>query len=538
MSEILRNSSFTKLILSWALISLFMPDQIALAQHNGDPLLFQGLNDEHSVGVKASAYGNAFVSRSNDLNSIFYNAAGLANIPSIQVSVSSQYRNYLIRDNQYFTPTPTLSSGGYTGINLYLGHILIPDPAWNNIWSDSLRTIWYDSLGNPIGKNWWDPSKILTLPQDQSDYSADAAANQKQKSSYAFDHVAVAVPFEFMERSFVAAASYSRQSDDYNYDWNGAYLSPHWGMVAGDVGAVQDTLKNDILKSNWSVFTRERSGGVYSVTGALAFKLDDHIQLGAKFNYLMGQTDDLQDLQRIGYFRFKNGTGNSSWSFSYDTNDSLTTGSSKFSGISFNIGAMYVSKNFSIGLNVQLPYRIERDWSYSTQVTTLDSLKRPSVVASTSSGRDDVSLPAVYTAGITVRTENGFTLSFDYRYNPLRSATYSLSSISDSLFTKYQQWVDQTTLRFGVEYTISENISLLGGYQAQGAPFVGYAVADKDQGAPIDTYSCGVSVNALHGRFDVSYTYSQLKYYDVYMTSRNFTLERSQAVLLGYTYVF
>lgn len=538
MPDFSRTGIFHRLILALALVSLFVPGQTALAQHNGDPLLFQGSADRYSVGVKGSAYGNAFVSRSNDLNSIFYNAAGLADISSIQASISSQYRNYLIRDNQYVTPTPTLSSGGYTGINLYLGRVLIPDPAWNNIWSDSLKTIWYDSLGRPIGTNWWDPNKLVTPPQDQSDYSEDAAANQKNKSIYALENVAVAVPFEFMGRPFVAAASYSRQYDDYNYDWNGIHLSPHWGMVAGDVGAVYDTVKGDIVRSNWSVFTRERSGGVYSLTGAVAFKLDERIQIGAKFNYLVGQSDESQDLQRIGYFRFRNGIGNSSWSFSYDTNDSLVTGSSKFRGTSFNIGATYISKNFSLGLNVQLPYEIERDWSYSTRVSTLDSAQRPAVVSSARTGRDYVHLPAIYTAGITVKTENGFTLSFDYRYNPLSAATYNLTSVPDSLFTKYQTWVDQTTLRFGLEYTIDDNISLLGGYQVQGAPFIGYAVADKNQGAPIDTYSCGLSVNALHGRFEVSYVYSQLKYYDVYMSNRNFTLERSQAALVGYTYKF
>jgi hypothetical protein len=538
MSDTLRTSFFKRTLLSWAFIFLFLPDQTALAQHNGDPLLFQGLSDRYSAGVKGSAYGNAYVSRSNDLNSIFYNAAGLADLPSIQVSVSSQYRNYLVRDNQYFTPTPNGSTGGYTGINLYLGHALIPDPAWNNIWSDSLRTIWYDSLGNPIGKNWWDPNKLVTPPQDQSDYSEAAAANQKKKSSVAFDHIAIAYPFKFQEKQFVAAVSYSRQYDDYNYDWNGAYLSPHWGMVAGDVGAVQDTIKGDIVRSDWSVFTRERSGGIYSITGALALKLDEHIQLGAKFNYLMGQTDDLQDLQRIGYFRFKNGLGNSSWSFSYDTNDSLITGSSKFHGTSYNLGAIYNSKNFNLGLNVQLPYQIERDWSYSTRVSTLDSSKRPSVLSSTSSGIDYVSLPAIYTAGITIKMEKGFIFSFEYKYNPLSSATYRLSSMPDSMFTKYQQWVDQISMRFGLEYKVDDNISFMGGYQTQGAPFIGYAVADKDQGAPIDVYSCGLSLKILHGRFDVSYSYSQLKYYDVYMTNRNFTLERSQSVLFGYTFVY
>lgn len=538
MSEIANQSLRNKFTLLWVFLCLVVTGRGAFGQHNGDPLLFHGFADQHSVGVKASAYGNAFVSRSNDLNSVFYNAAGLADIRSIQASVSSQYKSYLIRDNQYFVPTPTTSSGGYTGINLYLGHILIPDPAWNNIWSDSLKIIWYDSLGRPIGTNWWDPSEIRTLPDDQSDYSEEAAANQKKKSNVAFDHIALAVPFEFSGRTFVAAASYSRQHETYNYDWNGAYLDPHWGLIAGDVGAVQDTVKGDIVRSNWSVFARERSGGVYSLTGALACQLDDHIQIGAKVSYLLGQTDDVQQLQRIGYFRFRNGTGNSIWSFSYDTNDSLIEGTSKFYGTSFNIGAIYNSKNFSLGVNIQLPYEIERTWSYATQVTKLDSSNRRSTVSSTSSGSDVVSLPAVFTAGITVRTEKGLTLSFDYRYNPLASATYELSSMPDSLFTSYQKWVDQATMRFGLEYALDENVSLMGGYQTQGAPFVGYAVADKSQGSPVDMYSCGLSVNALHGRFDVSYTYSQLKYYDVYMTNRNFTLERSQAVLLGYTYMF
>ncbi len=537
MSGILNKHFFSKLIVPLTVISFGLFHGNMLAQHNGDPLLFQGMESQRSTGVKGSAYGNAFISRSNDLNSIFYNAAGLADISSIQVSVASHYTDYLVRDNQYFVPA-TANSGGYTALNLYLSHVLIPDPAWNNIWSDSLRTIYYDSLGNPIGTNWWDPNKLLNPPKDQSDYSEEAAANQKKKNISAFDHVAIAVPFELIGRQFVAAASYNRQFSDYSYDWNGANFNPHWGMVAGDVGAVNDTVAGDIVRSNWSVFTRERTGGVYAVTGALAFKLNERIQIGAKFNYLMGETDDLQNLQRIGYFRFKNGIGNSSWSFSYSTNDSLIKGTSKISGMSFNIGALYNTKNFNLGLNVQLPYRIERQWSYSTQVSTLDTNNNPTTASSATAGSDYVTLPAVITGGITVKNDHGLTLSLEYEYNPLSSATYELHSMPDSLFTRYQKWVDQISYRFGIEYQINDYISLLGGYQVQGAPFIGYAVADKDQGAPIDTYSGGLSLNILHGRFDISYTYSQLKYYDVYMSNRNFTLERSQTVLFGYTFIF
>ncbi|MGB2867433.1 MAG: hypothetical protein WBD36_03190 [Bacteroidota bacterium] len=534
MSAMPEKYLFPRLFLILALVLLSNKGE---AQHNGDPLLFQGLENRASTDAKGSAYGNAFVSRSNDLNSIFYNPAGLADISSVQVSVSSHYQDYLIRDNQYFVPS-VASSGGYTALNLYLSHVIIPDPAWNNIWSDSLRIIWYDSLGNPIGANWWDPNRLRDLPQDQSDYSEDAAVNQKKKNMFAFDHIAMTIPFDFMEKRFVAAVSYNRQFSGYNYDWNGAHFSPHWGMVAGDVGAINDTVKDDIVRSNWSVFTRERTDGVHALTGALAFKVDNHFQIGGKVQYLMGETHDTQALQRIGYFRFKNGFGNSSWSFSYDTHDSLVRGNSKIYGMMFNFGVIYNSPNFNLGLNIQLPYRMERAWSYSTQVSTRDSVGNLSLVSSAIAGRDYVTLPVVIAGGITVKNINDLTLSLEYESNPLSSATYELTSIPDSLFTQYQKWVDQTSLRFGVEYAIADGVSVLGGYQVQGAPFIGYAVADKEQGAPIDKYSCGLSLSILDGRLDIAYLYSQLKYYDVYMSNRNFTLERSQSILFGYTYSF
>lgn len=501
--------------------SLLMFHQRVSAQHNGDPLLYQGLTDQNSVSVNGGALGNAYVSRSNDLNALFYNAAGLANIQSIQISVSSQYRNQLIRDNENFYP-----GSGYVGTSLYLEHLLIPDTAWNNIWDDSLKSIVYDSLGNPIGKNWWDADKIKHPVQGADEYSEEAADHQKESHNIAFNHIAIAVPFQLFGKNIVAAASYNRQYDVSDYDWNGAYLDPHWG--SSDL--IQDTV-GAIVRSNWSVFTRERTGGLYAFTGAIALQWNEYIHLGARLNLLSGKTTDEQSLDRIGYFRFKH--GQTRWSFSYDTNNLWTKGSSDFSSANLSLGALLISKNFSLGLNIQLPYTLERKWVYSTQITDTSG-----TVTSSGSGVDKVEMPAIYTMGLSIKAANGLTFSFDYEIAPYSNARYNLAPNNPDLLTIYTKWVDQISLRFGAEYEITDDIAIRGGYQSQGATFIGNGVAVRDEGAPIESYSCGASVKILHGRFDAAYTLSQLKYYDVYMTNRNYTLLESQKLAFGYTYIF
>jgi hypothetical protein len=522
MVERIRTHFFRTAALPLVVLLLFVCCRNAAAQHNGDPLLYQGLTQPNTADVNGAALGNASVSRSNDINSLFHNAAGLANIKSIQISVSPQYRTTLVRDNEQFYP-----GSGYVGTNLYLEHLLIPDPAWNNVWDDVLKSIVYDSLGNPIGKNWWNADKISHPVQGVDEYSEETADHQqKQNSGISLGHIAIAVPFQLFGKNIVAAASYNRQYDVYNYDWNGAYLDPHWGssdLIKDTIGAT--------VRSNWSVFTRERIGGLYAATGAIALQWNDNFQFGAKLNILSGTTTDKLTLDRIGYFRFIH--GGTRWSFSYDTNNLLMNGSSDFSSVNLSLGALLVSKNFCVGLNVQLPYTVQRTWAYTTQVTDTSGIHSSSV-----SGVDKVAMPAVYTMGLTIMPAEGLSVSFDYEAAPYGNARYSLAPNNPDPQTIYTKWVDQVSLRFGVEYAITDDIAVRGGYQSQGASFIGNGVAVRDEGAPIESFSGGASVKFLHGRFDGAYTFSQLKYYDVYMTNRNYTLVQTQTLAVGYTYIF
>lgn len=164
--------SLKKIFMKSSLLFFILSIQSLYAQGNGNTLLFQGLTNKNTVSVKGMAYGNAYVSRNSNLNSLFYNPAGLIGINTIQISASSQYITTLERDNQEFYP-----GNGYLNTSLYLERLIIPDPAWNGIWDDSLGTKWYDENGNPIGK-YWDMNKLKFPVKGKDEYSEEAADNQ------------------------------------------------------------------------------------------------------------------------------------------------------------------------------------------------------------------------------------------------------------------------------------------------------------------------------------------------------------------------
>lgn len=516
MFTIVNKTYLYKIFLLSAFLTLFVP-QISQGQHNGNPLLFQGLTDRNSVAVKSLAYGNAYVSRSGELNSLFYNTSGLANIQTIQVSIGMNSKNLLERDNQNFYP-----GNEYLNTSVYLEGLLTPDPAWNGLWNDSLETIWYDSLGNPQGA-YWDADKIQKPIQGKDNYSKEAADNEHTSKGFSLDQISIAVPFQLAGKHVVAAVTYFRQYDVHDYDWNGANLDLHWGT-----STIIQAKEGDTTRTNWSVFNRKRSGGIYSIAAALALQLNKHVQLGMRLNRFSGETNDKQTLDRVGYFLTLHQL--TKWSFSYDTNNTQINGTSKFSAMNLNMGALFVNDNFNFGMNVQLPYTIKRQWEYSTQISSLDFN-----ASYDSSGVDRVKMPAIYALGMTIKPGKGLTLSFDYENTRLNQAEYNLDKSNYDSLTIYSKWVNQVALRFGVEYRVTEYLAIMGGYQSQGTPFIPYGVAIRDQGPPGESYSIGLSLNIFHSRFDLAYTIYQLKYYDAYMTNRNFTLEQFQRVSFGYT---
>ena len=187
--------------------------------------------------------------------------------------------------------------------------------------------------------------------------------------------------------------------------------------------------------------------------------------------------------------------------------------------------------NFSIGLNVQLPSTIEREWSYTFSSTGRISKTNPA-------GVDKVEIPASYDFGMTFRPVDKLIFSFDFEQTPYSQTTYNLASSYPDSLTQYDKWVDQTAYKFGIEIKVIDNVSLLGGYQSRTTAWIPYGAAFRDRGTPAETFSGGLSYNSPIGQFDLACVYYKLKYYDAFFSNVNYVLATQKRIMMGYTFRF
>ena len=370
--SIFRNFHKNKIL---TIVYLLLLSASVNAQRNGDVLAFQGFEEPNDMSVKALALGGAFTAENGNLGSIFFNPAGLAKIDKFQISLSASYSSRMWRDNQIWYP-----GGDYQLLPHYMENLYTPPPEFSGIWSDS--------LGGPTGG--WNPDDIRSPVTGADPYSAEAADAENTINKFAFDQISIAYPFKISGINIIAAASFNANYNPVDYDWNGDHLDPHWG-TSEDLSALAP--EDSIVRSDWDVYTRQRSNGIKSLKGALAFKLYESIQIGVGFTSMFGSTDDIITLQRIGYYQFVQAGDN--WSFTYENRKAVRSGTSEISSLMFNIGGLVVFKNLNFGFNFNLPHTISRDWKYTDVITT--DTGSQSVI---SSGKDEMKVPLSFNLGL------------------------------------------------------------------------------------------------------------------------------------------
>lgn len=497
-----KKRNMTRIILP--LLCLAALTTSSLAQHRGDDLSFQGLAFPNESGVKALAMGGAYTSISGDINSIFHNPAGLADIPAYQFSMSAnkytkQWReNQVFRTNRFFLTLP-----------FYLEGLYVPDPANNGQWD-------YDIFNRER-----DSTYIVQQPKlGNAPFSKEAADWEENANDLLFDHVALAVPIKIGGKHLVVSAAYNRKYDVLDFDRDDTYLDPHIGY---DEYGVAERVANDTLHMNWYQFLRRRSGHLRAITIAAGYDFSKHIKLGLSINSFSGQTEDAQYLNKIGWFDLAR---NNRFRFSYDVSYIHTSGNSKFKANQFNAGAILKFDHFSMGLNVVMPYHLKRTWSYSS--VQIDSNTVQSIPTS---GVDEMQVPPTYNLGLSFNPIRPFTISFDFESTPYSQAKFELAG-NDST---HRNWVDQNTVRFGLEYRPLEWLSVLAGYRNLPSIFVPDGAAFKDRGPAAESYTMGLSLNTGVGRLDIAYEIRILKYYDSYYSNTNYAFESFNNFLLGYT---
>lgn len=491
-----------KIALFTFLLSLL--PHLTTAQHRGDNLSFQGLPIQTDIGVKSMAMGGAATSIGGDISSLFYNPAGTADITEFQFSIGTSSYSKLWRENQVYRPNRMFWTMAF-----YLEGLYVPDPANNGVWDYELAK---------------DSAYVVNEPElGLEPYGAEAADWEKKNDGFGLNNAAIAYPFQISGRKMVVSAAYSRNAI-IDFDRNDTYLDPHIGY---DAYGVMERVVTDTLRFSWSRFKRERSGTVENITAGLAYDLNSKLKLGASFTYTKGRSDDYQSLERVGYFDIAK---DNRFRFSYDTLDVYIEGESEFKSMQYNFGAIVKLDRVSLGISVNLPYTMTRDWSYSTvQNDTSGSQSRAM------SSEDKFSVPARYAFGASITPVDAFTISFDYQLARYSQAEFTPGVPDSSL----RNWVDQDELRAGLEYRPFKFLSLLAGYRYISDIFIPDGAAIKSRGPAATSYTLGASIAMFGvGRLDIAYDMRRLKYYDSYFSNTNYAYESLDNILVGYTILF
>jgi len=489
------------------IVTLMLWPVLSLGQANGDNLDFQGIIFQSGSSVKALAYGKAYTSRVDGLNSIGFNMAGLSDVSDVMVNVSGRYNQTYWQENQIWYP-----GSDYMNLSFYLEELYTLDPTYSGWWQNDL----IDSV--------WTPDDFREPVMGEGYYSEKAADWTREGTNQDLHNISAALPLKLGNRQVVFGAEYNRHSGIHDFDRNDTHLDPHFGTsrrITMDSG--------DTLAVDWSRFLRKRTGTLHDLTGGLAFSITNAVRIGGGIRSVFGTTDDTQSLEKYGHFNFV--IDEKDWMFAYDTLTTSITGKSTIAGTQPFFSTLLKFDHFHVGFNVAFPYELEREWTYTfRQVSPENEMEIPD-----SSGTDSVKLPGTYRLGLTLKPIDRLRFSLDVETTSYSNATYSREVPQTDSLTSYRESLDQRSIRFGLEYQIADFLTLIGGYQNTTALLIPYGVAIRDQGPPYDTYSVGASLSFGFGTFDVAYVTRTLKYYDAYYSNRNFTLKENQQVLIGYS---
>jgi hypothetical protein len=409
MIKIIKSISFCTLL-------IFCFTTIGYTQHRGDNLAFQGLGIPIGNGVKALAMGGAYTSISGDINSIFWNPAGLASIEGLQLSIGANFYQKMSRENQVYRPNRQ-----FVTMSFILDGLYAPNPAYNG----ELDHVAFLE----------DSTYIVNEPLSGKDvYSKEAADWERNNNGSDLNYITAALPFKLADKSFAVSGAYNKKYQVLNYDRNQTHLYPHVGYIGyeGQVDRVTDPAES--TRVYWSDYVRERTGDIQSIAGAVAVELTENIKLGLGFNIFSGETDDTQILSRVAYFDLVN---NNQFRFSYDTLGTRTTGISEFSAVSFNIGTILDFERFSLGLKIVSPYTLTRKWEYTT--VTFDPINS---TTTKSSGEDKMEIPMSFAVGLSFKPVKQFRIALDFESTKYSKSNFTLANQD----TTHRNWVDQSIL--------------------------------------------------------------------------------------------
>ncbi|MBO8132154.1 MAG: hypothetical protein H0Z29_11735 [Candidatus Marinimicrobia bacterium] len=485
-------------------------------QNRGNRLGFQGLellNYPHEF-----SYGGLYLAFSGDIKNLFFNPAGLSDVKDIQILINGSSINKKWYERQDYRNNRQLVTASFILDGLYT-----PPDTFNGM-------IDYEAFLLDTADNYY----IVSDP-DLGEYQYDEeSADWEEKKSRNVAGLNVSIPLNLFNKKITIAAGYNK-TPIYNYDRNETYLDPHFSDDKYNAPS-RVTKEGDSVRINWYDFKRSRFGDLDEICFAVGFDISENVKLGLGYKYISGMTNDYQMLSKVAYFDLIKGYN--TFRFSYDSLDLELEGESEFSAHRLNLGILYEHSRFNIGINVNLPYTISRNWQYDRTIAKATS-ERVEI-----SGNDKLKLPMTYSAGIVVKPADNFIIGLSYNVNKLSRVKVERKYNQYEIPVEYlfmedtlnveENWSNMDYFTIGVIYSPVKNISLSAGYSYIPAVFIPDNVAIKDRGPMSDLFSFSLSTMLPFGEIIISYELNKLKYYDIYFSNTNYCTEKLDRLTVGY----
>lgn len=474
------------------LLGAVIGPRAAVAQSDPGMLTFEGLHRMDVHSVSARAFGGVSVGVRGDAALMFVNPSAMHGLQGLTVSFGGYRLSGDRSQVQQFAPVRY-----YPNLSLLLEDLTdaIPDPD-----PDLIGFTPADSVQRPlddIGPD-WSQSTSRTLPLEAT----------------------VAVPLTLGSVDLVAGAGFV-QFANLDHIWqNNNILDP--GVLEQRPLPILRPTDDDPVIADWYQAVREREGSIRGYGGSVAAHFDGPgLTIGASGLLLGGATDDFHRRVNRGELTFFANE------FRADTllGGLQSIGTSDFSGAQFTVSATLHGENVSLGVAVDLPSTITREWSMNVEGDTSGV-----PISTTMSGEDEFDLPLRGSIGLMLRPRDRLNIGLEYELRPYDEAVFRSGG------SETRPWTTARLFRVGTSYELASWLTLSGGIRGEAETFVPDGSAFVDDPVTYRVYSAGLGVHWMGVRWDVAYEYSDMVYQDIWGSAISDNSDVRHTVLTSISY--
>ena len=458
------------LLRALALAALVGP-LVVSAQDVADPLTIQGIDQQAPPGARARAMGSVRAAGLTSAAALFTNPAALAALDGAEVRLGGGLSAQRYAQEQTWVPNR---------LYLELSLIFENDPA--------------------------SPNPTRAFDDIRPDWEHDQSAVRPTLGV-----AAVPLPFRPGGVSLTAGVGVAQVAALDHYFQNNNALDPNIGTIRPQpIPRIQE---GDSLMVNWTQFSRQREGALYGVTPALALQRGP-FTLGLSATVLTGSSDDREQTLDRGDFtlRYQNRFS----LFAPTGGETVTTGTSDYSGTRFALAAGYDLGVVATNVVWQPGYTLDRDWSRSDGTA----------------GTDRVEFPSELTLGASVSPGSSVRLAADVSMGSLGGTDVRYAGAEEAV----SPWVSGTEVHLGAEVQAAPWLALRGGYHEDARGFAPAGAALQDEPVRADVFGTGLGLTFGGLAVDLTYELSRLRYEDLWLSNGNDNRLTTHSVLFEAAY--